>query len=84
MSVYDSLGAQQEPKDDPTPVGEDFKGKDLFSGDIVYELEGYQFKADDLPGVLNLLDKDILLDILDCFRNQEIISRCGIERDYSV
>lgn len=48
MNVFDSLGARQLPKDEPTPIAFDWKGDPLFAGEMVYSIDDQYVHEDDL------------------------------------
>lgn len=69
MTIYDSLGAQQEPLyvDELNPIGKDYKGDTLYDHEYhdIYNYENYNFKADDVLDFIYFLknkDKDFILE----------------------
>lgn len=69
MTIYDSLGAQQEPnyEDELIPIGKDYKGDTLYDHEYndIYHYQKYNFKADDVLDFIYFLkkeDKDFILE----------------------
>jgi len=48
MNSFDSLGARQQPLDEPTPIAFDWKGDPLFAGEMVYSIDDQYVHEDDL------------------------------------